>query len=433
MKPCLAERVMMRLRQVRVWGPGGTLTALARLLAERRIGMELRRSMRRNRGTRPSRGITVVAPLKGSTSLCKTMRDFVERLRDAGIPFQTFDTDVKNRESACETDYSSLLTPRGEFDLMKYDHTVEMLNSPLPACPGIIRCRIAFWESESGLLDVFPYLSDSDVVIAMSDFNSRYYRRALPDGVRVSKIQYPLIPPPADVLDKSSARRRFGLADDDFVVFYNFDMRASGRKNPEGTLEAFAEAFPTEPRCILLLKVNGSRVSRREMSALRELAGSLGILSRMRVVTDYLSERDLYSLTNTCDVYMSLHRAEGFGLGIAEAMSLGKAVVATGYSATTEFCGEDNSVLVPFEMRTAAGSGMARHFGTWAEPDVHSAAMALRKLFGDAGLRGRLGERAMRSVEERFSIDAFRRSVEAMLDLECGVRGENHSRGGSAE
>ena len=77
----------------------------------------------------------------------------------------------------------------------------------------------------------------------MSDFNLAYFKRVLPASVRVSKIIYPLLPVPIGVLGKLDARVRFGIKPDDFVVFYNFDIRADYRKNPLGTLLAFSPAF----------------------------------------------------------------------------------------------------------------------------------------------------------------------------------------------
>ena len=136
------------------------------------------------------------------------------------------------------------------------------------------------------------------------------------------------------------------------------------------------------------------------------------------MITEYLTERDLYSLTNACDVYVSLHRAEGFGLGIAEAMSLGKAVIATDYSATTEFCRPGTALLVPFKMVSNDEQGFAGRIGdSWAEPDVDAAARALRCLYDNPQLRNDLGNRAKAFICDYFSIENVRRSVESFLGV----------------
>ena len=87
--------------------------------------------------------------------------------------------------------------------------------------------------------DVFPYLAESDAVIAMSDFNARYFARALPSHVAVKKILYPLMPAPTDYASKDQARKLFHFGQNDFIVFFNFDISAGYRKNPEGVMVAF--------------------------------------------------------------------------------------------------------------------------------------------------------------------------------------------------
>ena len=411
-----AFRMFALLGQVRAWGPRGILSALRRLPHERWIARTLLRNVHRHAGTVPQRGITVVAPMSGAYSLSKAMRDFVLRLSESGVPYQVFDTFGKDGRAARD-DYESLLTPMAEFNLLKYSHVVEMFTSPLPAGLPVKRCRIAFWEGKAGILDVFPYLADSYAVIAMSDFNVRYFRRELPADVRVVKIPYPLQPPPAGVLGKDAARERFGVGAEDFTVFYNFDISSAGRKNPEGALEAFAKAFGGRKDCRLLLKINGARRAAEKMDELRAQANALGITDQMTVVTEYLSQTDLYSLTNACDMYMSLHRAEGFGLGIAEAMSLGKACIATDYSSTTEFCRPGTAIPIPCRLvPIGKEEGFCRHMELWAEPDVAAAAAALRRLKDDGLLRDKLGQTARKFVSEHYSSESFRQSIDSFLD-----------------
>ncbi len=410
------QNLLSTFRQLKAWGVSGAWSALRRLPHERRIAKTLAKSARQHVGTVPRRGITVVAPMSGAHSLSKAMRDFVVRLRETNVPHQVFDTFGREGRAARD-DYEALLTPISEFDLLKYDHVVEMLTSPLPKGLPVKRCRIAFWEGEAGLLDVFPYLAESDTVIAMSDFNAAYFRRVLPPTVNVSKIRYPLAPLPKGILDRAAARTRFGIAAEDFVVFYNFDIGSAGRKNPEGTLNAFAKAFAGEKGCRLLLKINGARQAIERMDALRSTAMRLGIAEQMTIVTEYLTQTDLYSLTNACDVYMSLHRAEGFGLGIAEAMSLGKACIATDYSSTTEFCRPDTAIPIPCRLvPIGKEEGFCRHMELWAEPDVAAAAAALRRLKDDGALRDKLGQTARKFVSEHYSLESFSQSIDSFLD-----------------
>ena len=402
------------LRKLRVWGWRGVLSYLrirAEDCANRRA---ILRAARRRPGTAPVRGVTVVAPLSMKYSNSKTVRDFVYALKAAGIPFQTFDTN--RRPEVPAEDYADILTPAEDFDPRRYDHVVEMFKSPFP--DGLVphRARIAFWEGETGMLEVFPYLAKPDPVIAMSDFNAAQFRRELPASTPVFKIVYPLQLDVAGFDPPGAVRARFGIPADAFAIFYNFDLGSYHRKNPEAAIRAFAEAFRGEPRARLVLKLKWAAEHADKIARMEELAEELGVRDRLVLVRDYLSKRDLLALTNACDCYFSPHRAEGFGIGIAEAMLLSKPVVATDWSSTTEFCRPEHSIPVPYRMVPVKPGEYFTSMKEWAEIDVPAAAAALRRLFESPALRAELGAKARAFVLEHFSVAAVKRDVEAFLD-----------------
>ena len=131
---------------------------------------------------------------------------------------------------------------------------------------------------------------------------------------------------------------------------------------------------------------------------------------------DYVSSSEIYALTGACDVYASLHRGEGFGLGIAEAMQMGKAVVATAYSAPLEFCKQDNAILVPYKLIKTNDDSLSSKFGYCADADVDFAASALRRLYGDRKLVAKLGKNAKQFVETHFSDEEFKTSVLKLIE-----------------
>lgn len=402
------------LRKFRAWGWRGVLSYLrirAEDCANRRA---ILRAARRRPGTAPVRGITVVAPLSMRYSNSKTIRDFVYALKAAGIPFQTFDTN--RRPEIPAEDYADILTPAEDFDPRRYDHVVEMFKSPFP--DGLVphRARIAFWEGETGMLEVFPYLAKPDPVIAMSDFNAAQFRRELPASTPVFKIVYPLQLDVAGFDPPGAVRARFGIPVDAFAVFYNFDLGSYHRKNPEAAIRAFAEAFRAEPGTCLVLKIKLPEQFADKIALLKRTAGEAGIGPRLVLVPEYLSKRDLLGLTNACDCYFSPHHAEGFGIGIAEAMLLSKPVVATNWSSTTEFCRPEHSIPVPYRMVPVKPGEYFTSMKEWAEIDVPAAAAALRRLFESPALRAELGAKARAFVLDHFSVAAVKRDVEAFLD-----------------
>jgi glycosyltransferase involved in cell wall biosynthesis len=131
---------------------------------------------------------------------------------------------------------------------------------------------------------------------------------------------------------------------------------------------------------------------------------------------DLLEREDLQALHRCVDVHVSLHRSEGFGLGMAEAMSMGKPVIATGYSGNMEYMNANNSCLVKYDL-VPVGEGEYQHGQGqhWANPDPLHAAQYMRALYLDRTLGARLGMRASLDMARGFSVNAFVRVLEDRL------------------
>ncbi len=402
------------IRKVRVWGLPGVYNYLCREWAWRSAVREFRQLAVRDVGTTPVRGITLIGEFKQGASNSKTNRDFAYALRDAGIPFQTYSVDWGC--SIPREDYEPILTPRAEFNLHRYTHVVEMFRSPLPRELVPRRARIAFWEGEHGMFDVWPFLRGKDPLIAMSDFNCEYFAKNA-DGAPAVKILYPLRPldfalPPSD-----EVRARLGFVPDDFIVFYNFDFGSYRRKNPGAAIRAFAAALRGQPNAKLVFKVQHAARYREFLAEVERTAADAGIAAQFRVITEYLPHQLLYGLTAACDVYLSLHRGEGFGIGMAEAMMMGKPVVATDWSANTEFVCPGIAFPVPYRLVPIKSDEYFEAMKEWADADVDAAAAILRRLYENPAERHEVGERARAFIAEHFSSENFKKSVEAFLDI----------------
>ncbi len=370
----------------------------------------------------PCRGITIVGTLSDNASLSKVMRDFAFSLHNAGIPFQTYDL-TRKPSSIPLREIAGILTPRRNFRATRYTHVVELASRAIfPKFKGIKRTVIAFWETTRGLMEINREILDNvDILIAMSDFNASYFNSlAIQRNKKAIKVLYPLHIPDITTDDVVSLRQRYNLATDDFVVFFNFDLMSSERKNPDGVLKAFGKAFPNEKNVRLVLKTMHAGRLPEKLENLYKLAEELHISNRFSTINSYIPQKDLYGLVKACDVYMSLHRGEGFGLGIAEAMSMGKPVIVTNWSSTTEFCNSSNSIPIPFRMIPPEPDDRLYSFlkGTciWADADIDAAAGALRRLYENQTLRDELGQKARQFIIEHFSLDNFRTSVEKLLD-----------------
>ncbi|MBQ3288760.1 MAG: glycosyltransferase family 4 protein [Kiritimatiellae bacterium] len=381
----------------------------------------LKRFLRRNARCKdvcPERGVTLVGSFTGQDSLGKVMRDLLFAIHDAGVPYQALNTG--EGEDPAQTGILELTTPPSQFRIRRHPVVIEMFNGVVDKQIAAGCANIVFWEFENGFLPVYPAFAKKSHVIGMSDFVVETMRHELPASVKVSKLLYPFRPNFGNLLPRDEVRARFGIPLDAFAVFFNFDFGSGfSRKNPDGAMRAFAAAFRDDAKAFLVFKTMRSRQYPQRVESLERLAAELGIGDRFLMIHSYVSSSEIYGLTDACDVYLSLHRGEGFGLGVAEAMSLGKPVVVTDYSSTTEFCTPENSIPVPFRI-VAPRDNQRDHLTytyvtKWADPDVAFAADALRRLRGDSGLCARIGQRAKEDVLEHFSIRRFRASLENLM------------------
>lgn len=390
-------------------------------LAEARRQRQLRKSLGANARQQPyatpEKGITLLFDATSGDSLSKVMRDFAFALKSCGIPYQTYDIGT-GKGPVTQEELAPILTPPADFQAARFSHIVEMFSGCGFSLPGHTRSVVIFVEFTKGLKAAHPPICGEQSFIGMSDFVTEVLKNDFP-GRRVDKILYPFRFATTQP-DKASARQKFGFKPDDFIVFYNFDFGSSyGRKNPLGALQAFLKAFPDEPHAKLVFKTMHASAFPNRVSELKTCAEATGATDRVSFRNDYLDQDDLYALTACADVYLSLHRGEGFGLGIAEAMHLGIPAVVTDVSAITEFCTSDNSMLIPY-VTVPIKDELKDHacytdLGEWPEPDVKAAAEALRQLFDDPAKRLLLGEKARASIREHFSPFHFRESVEAYL------------------
>lgn len=407
------------LKKIRSWGIKGVRDYALRLLTNRKWRNYFIRQSMQDSGLIPTPGITLIAEFHAKLSICKVMRDFLFRLKDAEIPFQALDIGAVNEVNLPGLD--ELLTPVSEFRPRKYTHVVDMISSPFPDGLAPHHAHIAFWEFESGILDAFPGLANAKEVIALSDFNFDGFKKMLSPLTSVKKIIYPFrFEKAEDLISRKEIRAKYGFGENDFVVFFNFDYGSCFfRKNPDGVIRAFASAFEKTEEARLVFKTSGASRHKAEHASLKKLAEELGVASRFITVDQYISQNEIYSLTNACDVYLSLHRGEGFGLGIAEAMSLGKPVVVTDYSSTREFCLPENSFLIPCNMLQLRHGEIDYPYyssvESCADPDIESAAKALKYLFEHPEERKIIGEKGQAFLNSHFSTESFKRSVENFL------------------
>lgn len=229
--------------------------------------------------------------------------------------------------------------------------------------------------------------------------------RVPPDRpIEVRIVPHP-VPPMADMRPDRAA---FGLPDGVCVVLNIFDMGSSmARKNPLGAIAAFRQACGDDPRACLLIKVSHPEIATAQFARLRHAAEC----SNVRIMTELMDDKKLYSLIASADIVLSLHRAEGFGLVMAEAMRLGKAIVATNWSGNVDFMTKDNAALVDYDMIRADDPQGNYHGQKWADARIAHAAELLKELIDNRGRREIMGGRAREYADQCFSAARFEASL----------------------
>ena len=208
-------------------------------------------------------------------------------------------------------------------------------------------------------------------------------------------------------------RSAFGLRDDEFVFLFVFHMTSvMDRKNPLGLIAAFRRAFPEGRGTRLVIKTAFGDQHPVELERLRAAAEGADITIIDRVT----SRDDTLSLMACADAYVSLHRSEGLGLTMAEAMLLGRPVVATRFSGNLDFMDDENSLLVDCDLVAMEKDILPYRSGQiWAEPRIGHAAELMRRLADDPDWGRSLGARAKADLERRLCYDVTGRDIARRL------------------
>lgn len=242
-----------------------------------------------------------------------------------------------------------------------------------------------------------------------TQFVAEAVRPLLRDRVRV--VPHPVPAPPPLAAD----RAHFKLADDAFVVLVAANV-ASGffRKNVLGAIAAFRRAFGTDARARLLVKLGDLEAWPQARKLVHD---AIGHAANIQVLDRTLSRFEFDQLLMSVDVVLSLHRSEGFGLVPAEAMRLGRPVIATAWSGNLDFMDEASAALIPYRLVPTEDPQKLYNLPgqRWAEPDLDPAVEWLRRFRAEPALRARIGAAAQAKAEACFGLPAFARALALAL------------------
>jgi glycosyltransferase involved in cell wall biosynthesis len=266
-----------------------------------------------------------------------------------------------------------------------------------------------YWETEefpASWLDRFAYFDEIWVA-------SEFCRAAIE---RASEIPVAVLPPPVILEDSfpvSAVGSRPGKPRPFRFLTISDAESVPERKNPLGAVRAFSRAFAGNSSVSLTVKLANADTVPGLVRTLETAAAG----ARVEIDTSPVGRGEIEEMLADCDAYVSLHRSEGFGLPIAEAMALGKPVVATAYSGPTDFLDETTGYPVEWTPEVLGRALGPYPAGTrWAAPDEAHAAERLAEVLGDRAESARRGEAARRRIETRYGIAATGQRIDERLN-----------------
>lgn len=361
----------------------------------------------------PAFGLNIIGYVSSNFGLAVTARHFIRLLRERGYPVAILDIDGDLSRGGHDRTYADLTVAHAR-DLPYMVNLFLLDISDLPdlflwPAEGLFRedrinVGLVWWE-----LTVLPdrwveALRLFDVLLAGSEFVQHVIAFSVP-GVRIVPAKHPVYLPNETVLRE---RSRFGLPEEPVLFLSSFEpLSGQQRKNPFAAVAAFQQAFPDkrDGRAKLVIKLNNSDKPSDTLARplIEKLRQQCDHDPRLLVLTESLSYADVLQLYASCDVFVSLHRSEGLGLGPLEAMRLGRPVIATGWSGNLSYMNFNNACLVSYRFVPAQGDAhySARFLGKtgfWAEPDITEAAQWMKSLVENPELRAGFAQRALESA-----------------------------------
>jgi glycosyltransferase involved in cell wall biosynthesis len=263
------------------------------------------------------------------------------------------------------------------------------------------------WELPDIPADWYPAFQYVDEVWAPSEFVKVALEKIAP--CPVFTIPYSIhVEPECDL-----SRQDFNLPENTFLFLAMFDTRSvAERKNPYGAVEAFQKTFKSDDTSIrLVLKVNNAAPA-----TLIKLNALIKGWNNIILQEQEHSRKQINALISLCDCFVSLHRAEGFGLGPAEAMCLGKPVILTNWSGNLDYMTPENCIPIAYNLvEIDSDYGPYKKGQVWAEPRLDLAAEAMRKLKEDPIFAKQIGDKGRQTIMESFSPLAVGKKMESRL------------------
>lgn len=377
------------------------------------------------RDSAPPFGVNLIAYIRAEMGVGEASRGNAAALEASGVPFG-----IIKYEKANPARMSNLTWKHREINKPVFDINILHINAD--HTPSVIadlgpeyfkgRYNIGFWAWE---LPEFPdRWRESFKFLDEIWVPSTFVNNAIAAKSPIPVLTFPHVVSMEGTMLGTLSRQDFGIPEQCFVFLSMFDIHSiAQRKNPYGSISAFRMAFAADDTsAALVIKINNA-----DEASVKSLQEFIGEHRNILIVQRHLSRQEVNALIGMCDCFVSLHHSEGFGLGPAEAMALGKVALLTNWSGNTEYMTTKNCIGVDYTL-----TALDRDYGpyekgqVWASPNIEDAAQAMREVAQNSALAEEIGRNARRTIEEDFSPARIGTLMRKRLEVIRDMRKKGH-------
>ncbi len=347
-------------------------------------------------------GVTLVGYVSGEFGVAENLRMACSAIKAVSLPVDIYKIGTDGVYGESDERFDTFVVSESANAIQIYcvnaDQIAQIQNT-LGHNKTAGRYKIGYWFWElsnfpNDWLHAFNYV---DEIWAPTKFIAETLLKVSPKPV----IHMPV--PVAFALKSAYSRKFFSLPADCFLFLFSYDFHSySQRKNPEACVAAFKEAFDTtNSRVGLVIK---TVYAEKHPLAYAKLLSLVEGDDRITIINKVMSRDEMYGLISVSDSFLSLHRSEGFGLGMAEAMLLGKPVIATGYSGNMDFMNTKNSCVVDFALVDVEPGAYPHWKGqVWAEPNIIQASDYMKEIFENQIFRETIARNGQEYIQKHHS------------------------------